>query len=244
MTRKRADRRRGGFLRDLERPENERSAVKKIAVPWTEAADAVLVVAISSCRSSSAYALMSVPLMEALGHSTQYGLDANPTQQTRVDDAIRAIELRVITKMLGADRGWTPSLIMKLQTSFRRMGFSMGLRHMDPTTLTWGEKAKIIRPYFARLTADKQRIDFEQLVEMLCRPKAVVSGYLYKLRGQPFVDQEEICEPPVTEQNMAELREYTKDLNYLLTDTKLTGSDLIRNRVDAIRRIYQTLRGV
>jgi hypothetical protein len=201
---KRADRRLDGYLPEYERPEGERYARRGPDQKWTEAQDAVLVAAVCACRGRPAYLGMAPHLMLALGHPPTYAdvCVPHPTKHTRT--CVRALELRLVSKMLAAYNDWRPG------------GFAGFHRHThEESPLTWGMKVKILRPYYARQLKNQPRLTFEDLLRMIGRTtgKAVLD-YFNRLDGPDFTDEgDDTAEPPVKACAVERLADYVTSLD-------------------------------
>lgn len=213
---------------ELERPETERTAYKFGARSWSTADEAVAVAAICACESSAAYHLMIRPLMEAIGHAPFYGDKANPSPSKVAEDSLRAFELRVITKMLGAYDGWKPSELMGFQVRF-----------CDPDTpLSWGIRVKILRPYFRRMTENKTRIEFPELCQMVGRDRNSVSHYLSKLRGPEFIDKEiPYARMPVSDLNKDQIASEVHSLSRYSSGNR----DDYNEQLNCLRNIWKLM---
>lgn len=171
MATKRADRRTGGLFPELERKPDERFAVKRTNRIWTPAQEAVAVAAVCACQSRLAFDVMVPNLMDAIDHAPVYPENANVNPRKHLENCIRALELRIITKMLGGYDKWKPSPIMGFPTKFRDQN----------APLTWGERAKILKPWWRR--ADKVRLSMDELHCIFGRDssKGYVQSYLHEL---------------------------------------------------------------
>ena len=183
---KRADRRTGGLIPDLERDPAARFAYKRENRPWTPAQEAVLAAAVGACRSPSAYAMTCPNLLAALGHAPVDGPTRKRSLAKHQDTCVRAVELHLVTHMLGVLNEWTPPAIVGFQDRFRLYG----------QPLIWGEKVKVIRPYFGRVREQKSVVTFNELLVVLGRQRdpddrAQVMAYLDRLRGPKFTDDDE-----------------------------------------------------
>lgn len=186
---------------DLERPPDQRTAVERETIPWTNAADAVLIAAVCLCPSSTAFSLCAEPLLRLVGHLPVYADTAYPPLRKRVDDCIRAIELRIVTKMLGA-RNWEPT---------GHVGFLVQFWTPE-SPLTWGEKVKILRPYHRKIRDKKEKLTQKQVCQILGRDEETVDKYLRMLNGPEFIDKEQDGPPPVRGENFTDLKNAFRDL--------------------------------
>lgn len=205
---KRADRRTGGFFPESERPEGQRYAARGPDPKWTPAQEATLAAAVCACRSRAAYLGMAAPLMEALGHPPTYPESALPHPAKHANTCLRALELKLITKMLGGYGGWTPHTLM---------GFHLAAS--DEWPLTWGQKVKVIRPYVLRTVGNRRAgIFFGQLLQILGRTQSkAVAEYMDRLSGPPFVDEEDNnAKPPVRPDNQERLFDLVASLDQCL----------------------------
>lgn len=230
--RKRADRRTGGFLPELARPE-KRNVVTSDNKPWTAAEEAVAVAAICACDNRAEYSLMTPHLLDAVNHPASYNAEQNPSARVHLDNCIRALELKVITKMLGGYKGWEPTV---------PMGFTFSFRDKD-APLTWGEKAKIIRPWRRRRVEKKDHIHYECLLQMLGRREELpVAIYLNKLANDPnYEDREAVSVyPPVAKDAVYTLQAYVMELNNANGHADMIP-DMKKYKRERLSRIYSIL---
>lgn len=183
---------------ELERPENERASMKADVRRWTTMQEAIAVAAVTACQSKAAYELMAPYLMDAIQHDPTYGPDAQPSNRIRTANCIRALELRIVSKIIG-DPERDLHVSMGFPSAFRRP-FGQ---------LTWGERAKIIRPWARRVAEGKSYIEFGPLMQMLGRvsvsfkERLRVEFYLGELASNPRLQDSEIVPslPPVWKDN-------------------------------------------
>lgn len=135
----RVDRRTGGLLPELERPEGKRAIVRSDNKPWHPVEEAVLIAAVAACQSKSHYELIAPRLMFAVGHAPTYEKGKRVPIRAHTENCIRALELRIVSKMLTKN-------YMRILANNEFMGFQ---RSIVPggIPLTWGERVKIITPW-------------------------------------------------------------------------------------------------
>jgi hypothetical protein len=209
-TTKRVDRRAGSLFGGGTREPEKRYGFEREQRPWTSAQDATLVAAVVASRSPDAYAATAPLLLKALGHAPVYGPSANPSAVRHRDTCIRAMELRFITKFMGGEKygKWKPSPIMGFWSA-----------HRPPSEpLTWGERAKLIRPWYSRLTEGKTALPVASFLSILGRfddaDEGQFSKYLRRLRGPKFVDESDAdARPPVTEAKVGYLTVLVQQLD-------------------------------
>lgn len=202
---KRVDRRSGGLIPALSRPEDKRRLVRGEAKKWTAADEAVLVAAVAACKSRTAYEMMSFNLLQAIGHAPVYPKMAHPTVQKVVQDSVRAIELRVVTKMLAGGEPVFP---------YTQVGTIAKCRDKKYEPLTWGERVKLIRPYLKRREDD--RIGSPEFREMIgrCDSAYLVFSYFEEIEKNPNIEDEEQLSAvvPVTAKKLSRLRQDIEEL--------------------------------
>lgn len=136
MSKKRADRRTGGLFPELSRPADQRFAAPRKQRPWTVDEESLLLAAITLCGNRSEYERMAPWLMKIANHEPSYGEDYLPSARVHVQNCVRALELRVVSNIL--KRESLNEIMLRFQ-SVPELA--------DQTHLTWGCRAKIIRPW-------------------------------------------------------------------------------------------------
>lgn len=136
-TRKRADRRTGGLLPELERPDGQRYKCRPCPRKWTAAEDLVLVAAVANCRGANAYGQCCVDLLSLFGRVPTYPAGVKPPRRQYVDTCVRYVEVRLITKMIAGYGHW-------------KMPPGFGQFRAAVPELTWGERVKILKPFWRK----------------------------------------------------------------------------------------------
>lgn len=136
-TRKRADRRTGGLLPELERPETQRYKCRPVLRKWAQSEDLLLVAAVANCRGENAYAQCCVDVLELLGRKPTYPPGVRVPKRQYVDTCIRYCEVRLITKMIAGYGNW------KMPAGFGQFRAAL-------PELTWGERVKVVKPFWKK----------------------------------------------------------------------------------------------
>jgi hypothetical protein len=191
---KRRDRREGLMLPSLGPDPRKRYTARGKDPDWTPGQTAALIMAVCCCKSRPAYDAMCAVIMGALGHPPHYAEGMNPSPRKHQDTCLRALELRLITHWLGNYNDWTPPAVLAV------------FPNRDPLPLTWGERVKVIKPYYRRVAEQKSLIPVEAVLYMLRREKDdKVPEYVERVRHNGDIAETfEAGKPPVRQTNFQE----------------------------------------